>query len=311
MQQSAYIKYAKWELRQGQPALARAVFERTFTELADHERDEELYIQFAKFEERCKEYERARVIYKYALSQLSKAQAAQLYKEYTAFEKQHGERKEIEDVIIGKRRFQYEEAVKANPTNYDAWFDFARLEETNGNEESAREVYERAIANVPPVAEKKYWRRYIYLWINYALYEELEAKDMERTRKVYRAALNVVPHSQFTFAKLWLLAANFEVRQKDLKAARKLLGTAVGMCPKEKLFKGYIDLELQLGNVDRCRALYQNYLKFMPQNCQAWIKFAELEKDLNEISRARAIFKLAIQRVRRTRAPPLVSQQLC
>jgi crooked neck len=94
-------------------------------------------------------------------------------------------------------------------------------------------VYERAIANVPPADEKRYWQRYIYLWwvmmtrttlldcsfflcgfvcklqslstsillnliwvcwillywrirINYALYEELEAEDLERTREVYR-----------------------------------------------------------------------------------------------------------------------------
>ena len=43
-----------------------------------------------------------------------------------------------------------------------------------------REVYERAIANVPPVQEKRHWKRYIYLWINYALYEELEAKVQSR-----------------------------------------------------------------------------------------------------------------------------------
>lgn len=43
-----------------------------------------------------------------------------------------------------------------------------------------RELYERAIANVPPAEEKRLWRRYIYLWINYALYEELEAKVLIR-----------------------------------------------------------------------------------------------------------------------------------
>ena len=35
LQQVAYIKFAKWELRQGQPALARAVFERAVAELGD------------------------------------------------------------------------------------------------------------------------------------------------------------------------------------------------------------------------------------------------------------------------------------
>ena len=64
------------------------------------------------------------------------------------------------------------------------------------------QVYERAIANVPPAAEKRYWQRYIYLWINYALFEELEAQDVDRTREVHRACLKLIPHKAFTFAKV-------------------------------------------------------------------------------------------------------------
>jgi hypothetical protein len=40
--------------------------------------------------------------------------------------------------------------VKANPNNYDAWFDYLRLVESEGDVEVIRETYERAIANVPP-----------------------------------------------------------------------------------------------------------------------------------------------------------------
>lgn len=58
--------------------------------------------------------------------------------------------------------------------------------ESEGNIEEIRETYEKAIANVPPSKDKEFWRRYIYLWIYYALYEELEAKDFERTRQVYK-----------------------------------------------------------------------------------------------------------------------------
>lgn len=64
------------------------------------------------------------------------------------FEKQRGERDGIESVIISKRRFQYEEELKANANNYDTWFDYARLEEDAGSEPRViREVYERAVAN--------------------------------------------------------------------------------------------------------------------------------------------------------------------
>ena len=256
--------------------------------------EERLFVAFAKFEEGCREYERARTIYKYALDLIPKKEAEDLFKAYTHFEKRFGDRAGIEDVIISKRKFQYEEEVKANPMNYDAWFDYIRLVEAESMQEDVREVYERAIANIPPSQEKRFWRRYIYLWIYYALYEELVAKDADRTRQVYRACLDIIPHGKFTFAKVWVMYANFEVRQKDLAAARKVLGTAIGKCPKPKLFKAYIELELQLREFDRCRKLYEKYLEFNVANSSAWIKYSELEAILGDSDRARGIFELAI-----------------
>lgn len=58
------------------------------------------------------QFERVRVIYKYALDRIPKHQAQELFKYYTMFEKKFGDRRGIEDVIVSKRRFQYEEEVK-------------------------------------------------------------------------------------------------------------------------------------------------------------------------------------------------------
>jgi crooked neck len=77
-----------------------------------------------------------------------------------------------------------------------------------------------------------------------------------------------------------------------------LQGTSIGKCPKNKLFKGYIELELQLREFDRCRKLYEKFLEFGPENCTSWIKFAELETILGDIERARAIYELAISQPR-------------
>lgn len=100
--------------------------------------DENLFVAFARFEETQKEassdrtfsfgplagtavvltlcsgpqFERVRVIYKYALDRIPKHQAQELFKNYTMFEKKFGDRRGIEDVIVSKRRFQYEEEVK-------------------------------------------------------------------------------------------------------------------------------------------------------------------------------------------------------
>ncbi|CAI9784661.1 unnamed protein product [Fraxinus pennsylvanica] len=262
--------------------------------LGDDEEAEELFVAFAEFEEKCKETERARCIYKYALDHIPKGRAEELYKKFVAFEKQYGDREGIEDAIVGKRRFQYEDEVRKNPLNYDAWFDYIRLEESAGNKERVEDVYERAIANIPPAQEKRYWQRYIYMWINYVLYEELDAQDVDRTRNIYNLCLKIIPHDKFSFAKIWLMAAQFEIRQLDLDRARLILGSAIGKAPKDKIFKKYIEIELQLGNIDRCRKLYQKYLEWSPEHCYAWSKFAELERSLAETERARSIFELAI-----------------
>jgi crooked neck len=246
--QAAYLKYAKWEARNAQAALARRVLERALDELRDEERDAELYAYFAKFETECGEAERARAVFRLGLAALGEggAGAAALHAAFLAFEKQHGSRAGIEEAIIAKRRGTYEAAVAENPLNYDAWFDWVRLEESEAAGGGAgagggggggarfarvRDVFERAIANVPPIAEKRYWRRYIYLWLSYAVFEELVAKDGARARAVYREALKVVPHRSFTFGKLWLLAAHAEVRAKDVAAARKLLGACASPAP--------------------------------------------------------------------------------
>lgn len=259
------------------------------------EKAQSLYNAFAKLEIRQKEYERARVIYKYALDRLPRSKSAGLYSAYTQFEKQFGDRSGIESTVLGKRRIEYEEELKHTPFNYDIWIDYCRLEEdafrsenetaAEGGADRVRDTYERAIAQRPPSNEKRHWRRYIFLWLNvsvnrlpqllsfavfvlnksclsqYALFEEVDTKDIDRARQIYEACIKLIPHQEFTFAKVWTLYAEFELRQLNVDKARKLLGRAIGQCPKEKLFKDYITLELQLREFDRCRQLYQKYIE--------------------------------------------------
>ncbi|KJK83681.1 Pre-mRNA-splicing factor [Metarhizium anisopliae BRIP 53293] len=289
-----WIKWAKFEEEYGTSELVREVFGNAVETLGDDFVDERLFIAYARFESKLKEYERARAIYKYALDRLPRSKSKLLHKAYTTFEKQFGDKDGVEDVVLSKRRVYYEEQVKENSKNYDAWFDYAGLEESSRDADRIRDVYERAVAQVPPTQEKRHWRRYIYLWIFYAVWEELEGQDMERTRQIYSTCLSLIPHKKFTFAKVWLLAAQFEVRQGQLTAARKLLGRAIGMCPKDKIFNGYIDLERKLFEFVRCRTLYEKHIEFNPANCQTWIKFAELERGLDDLDRTRAIFELAV-----------------
>ncbi|KAF0318732.1 Pre-mRNA-splicing factor [Colletotrichum sp. SAR11_59] len=292
-----WIKWARFEEEFGTSDMVREVYGIAVEALGDEFVDEKLFVSYARFEAKMKEYERARAIYKYAMDRLPRSKSMALHKAYTTFEKQFGDRDGVEDVVLSKRRVLYENQVKENPKNYDTWFDYTRLEEAAGDLDRVRDVYERAVAQVPPAQEKRFWRRYIYLWINYAIFEELQAKDVERARQIYKVCLELIPHKKFTFAKIWLLKAQFEIRQGELTSARKTLGQAIGMCPKDKLFRGYIELELKLFEFLRCRTLYEKHIEWNPANCQTWIKFAELERGLDDLDRTRAIFELAVNQM--------------
>ena len=101
-----------------------------------------------------------------------------------------------------KRRDQYENALRESPYNYDVWFDYLKMLEQEGNEDKIIETYERAISNVPPSKEKRFWRRYIYLWIYYVVFLELDANEMEKARSVYKRCIECIPHKSFTFGKV-------------------------------------------------------------------------------------------------------------
>ena len=133
---------------------------------------------------------------------------------------------------------------------------------------------------------------HFYLWLRYAIFG-VTAAEPGRARLVLAECRKLVPHATFTFAKLWLHAAHLEVRQLDLPAARKLLGNAIGRCPKQKIFREYIQLELQLGEISRCRELYGRYLQWARTRAQHG-STRELEMSLGEMDGARAIFNLAI-----------------
>lgn len=194
-----------------------------------------------------------------------------------------------------KRRAKYETDLEKNSRNYDTWFDYIRLEEDVGVTSRIRDVYERAIAQIPLTNEKRYWRRYIYLWLFYAIWEETVAADSNRAKAVYEKAISIVPHKLFTFSKLWSHYSSFLVRSGKLIDARKSLGLAIGMYAKPKLFKCYIEQELSMREFDRTRTLYEKFLEFNPSLCLTWIKFAELEVVLGEIDRARGVYSIALE----------------
>jgi crooked neck len=294
-----WIKWARFEQEYGTVENVRDVFtlavDTMLAAVGDEYLDEKVLVEWAKWESRQREWERARAIFKFGLERLSKSRSTKLYNSYTAFEKQYGDKEGIEDVILSKRRVKYEDQVAEDSYNYDAWFSYLTLvEETNSDVAEIRDIYERAIANLPQQPEKKYWQRYIYLWIRYAVYEELTNNDVERTRQIYQQCINVIPHKKFSFDKIWLLYSKFEIRNGSLQKARKILGQGLGLSGKPKVYREYIEIEKKLKEFDRCRILYEKLLENYPELPQGWIDYAMMEQQLGDDDRARAIFELAI-----------------
>lgn len=186
----------------------------------------------------------------------------QLAVQYAQFQKQHGSRAGIEDVILNKRRAELEQQLDTEPYNYDLWFDYCNLEEQSQSSSPNRVnmVYERACANTPPTTEsKQFWKRYIFLYLNWAANAELH--NSHDPLQIYQEILKKIPHQQFTFTKVWIQLAQFHLRKGDLTAARKTYGQAIGKCPRKSIFNAYVAMEMQLVEIDRCRKILEKQLE--------------------------------------------------
>ena len=300
----AYLKVARYEEKNLNLKSAREIYENGLKKFKVNEN----YIKsFINFEIKNKEYERVRILYKYAMDIFSSNNNIddienndnndsynEFFNEYLKFEKKYGNINDIENIIINKRRNYYEAEIEKNPSNYDIWFDYIKLEENFGDKNSIRNLYERITNNHPIINEKKYWKRYIYFFINYAIFEEIFCENLENCENIYKKLIyEILPSKQFFFSKIFIQYANFALRQKDLKKFRKIMGYSMGKYLKEKIINYYIDIEINLGNLDRVRQIYESAIQKEIRNGKFWKNYAEFEINYEEDERAIGILELA------------------
>ena len=150
-----WVKWARFEEEGIKLDKAREVFQFALEFIGDDaehiEKAQAVFSAFAKMETRLKEYERARVIYKFALDRLPRSKSSALYAAYTKFEKQHGNWSTLETTVVRKRSTQYEEELSHDGRNYDVWFDYARLKK--GSLRTAREEMNQPKKSRPRLLE--------------------------------------------------------------------------------------------------------------------------------------------------------------
>ncbi|CDK28556.1 unnamed protein product [Kuraishia capsulata CBS 1993] len=292
----SWNRWIQFERTYGSEENIRTVYKLSFSSMKEIGRvSGEQIISWCEWESSAGYVTKARELFQWALKTLSGDDRSTVYDGYSKFEKQYGDREGIEFVILQKRKQKYLKSLEEDKRDYDAWwalFNLLQGDHTVTTDE-VRSFYKDALASSPDSHRKDDWRRYIYLPIRYAVWEELTENSEENARGVYESILKLIPHRTFTFAKVWISYAEFEIRNNNLAKARKILGRSLGICPKKKLYKYYIEFETQMKDFDRVRKIYEKFLENFPTDADVWINFANLEGMLGEETRLGAIYDLA------------------
>lgn len=274
----------------------------------------EIILLWVKWETSVNEIERARAIVTTVLDQnlLLKDQKLEVLKNSAEFRELTNNTDLLdsgESTLRLKKKLHLEKAVAENIRDYDSWWEYAKLQESTLGPKYALDLLTKAVQTYP-LDEFKLtsWRRYVFLWIKLALYHEYLIKDVDLAREVWTKCIKLLPHHKFTFAKVWTMFAEFELRNGGgISQARKVLGQAIGQSckeqPKRKLFTYYIGLETRLGELERVRKVYEKWLesslvydkqKDDIQSTRVLQEYIDFERTVGESERCVALFDIGI-----------------
>ncbi|CCK71294.1 Clf1p KNAG_0G02360 [Huiozyma naganishii CBS 8797] len=299
-----WMKWIGFEKVYGDIASVRQIYSLAVDTIVRYEQamDEngisKLLVSFANWEATQQEYERCISIFTLALEKWPNSQFLKDAK--VQHEKKFGDSHSIQTSVTLKRKSRYKQLLLENSRDYRTWWTYLDLIESYFPEELIPE-FERAVSVASQPLQKEVmdveWRSYIFLWLRYLSYVELNLNDTSLCRSLYRRVINdVIPHDKFTSNKLWLMNSEFEIRQENISAARKILGRAIGTCPNPELFQKYIQLELNLKEFDRVRKLHEKFIEYDPISMENWLNYAKLEQELGDEQRMRSIYTMALNK---------------
>jgi len=166
------------------------------------------------------------------------------------------------------------------------------LEENNYWEDSFR-VYERGVDLFTYPIAFEIWNIYLVKFIN-----RYGGEKIERTRDLFEQALEKCPPK---FAKpFYLLYGNFEEKHGLTKRAMNVYERATVAVDKDDQFEAFEVLIAKTTanyGLPATRGVYDRAIEVLPdgQTADMCLRFAQLERKLGEIDRARAIYAHASQ----------------
>ncbi|ODQ82958.1 hypothetical protein BABINDRAFT_159435 [Babjeviella inositovora NRRL Y-12698] len=299
-----WFRWTNFEKLHGTKALAREVYALAIETVAAIPKKEAslppLITHWAAYEVASDDFTAASKVLTVSLAKFSVSEddRTQLLQALAEYEKRFGSVESVEAVTLQKRMLQYAAELAASPEDYDLWWIYLDATETQGPEETQR-AFAKAVAASPQSETKEAWRKYIAVWLRYLMFVELTLDDKEKTRLLFQELLGLIPHTKFSFTKVWLAYAKFEIRCLNVAAARKVLGQAIGRTRglKPSVFKRYIALEIQMREFDRVRKIYESWLSAAPALLEAWLAWLEFEMELDEGARVAALFETAFEYV--------------
>lgn len=295
-----WIKWLKFEMKYTKSSInIRNIFEtsvETLSKINELDGMEDIFILWIHFEASLEEFERCESLFKFSMSKLRNNE--KLLDFYLQFAKQH-DIQSLNLILLNKRKQTYLATLKESPFDYDIWWEYISLmKQMIVDKTDLIAIFENCLKHKPNDEQKQgktlQWRKYIYLWIRYLYFMETQVKDIAKTRELYERLVGSIDHKIFTFSKIWISFATFEIRQNDLAKARKLLGQSLGMNAKMKTFKAYLDIEKKLKEIDRVRKIYESCLIKFPLNVSTWFEYIQLEIDLGDYDRAKAIYEVLV-----------------
>lgn len=300
-QADTWLRWVSFEVVHGDPESIRKVYSLALDTIVSMSekvaiKDEDLaalVVSFANWEATQQEYQRCKQLYVISVQRWPNNEL--LKKGLLEFDKRFGDSESIEHSVIQRRRRRYEEDLQQTPNDYDTRWLYLDLIQTNFKSEML-DCLEESVSNTQPrdATKTSAWKRYIYLWVRYLVYVELEVQNIDLCRRLYQRLIDLIPHRKFTFSKVWFMYSQFELRNGELTSTRKIMGNALGICPKPKTFKLYINMEIKLKEFDRVRKLYEKFIEYDPSNMNSWIAYAELEVNLGDYERAIGIYELSL-----------------